>query len=528
MNPVKAGWLIIILLLSIQKSVAQSKDSITWFTQVSLQRQQADFYLKKYKINSTEGNFDDFLTGVLMSSQISHQKNYWLTIIKNRLIVDSNIVVASAAFGDSTNYQSIMMPEHILEFQEGLRVSNNTFRNQLVIDKWNINHKIDHGDYYDFEDDFEDGFFGNKFIDGVVFNRLTGQHVSVSANDFQRTSSGILYFGLTISDGRFQKLSLNGNKYIGSGDAIDLNNTIVSQTLNISGNSFGNYSETKFTYDTLSGEIFCSNSGKDQFIIFEKCYINASMNFSKEGDSKLSVLFFGCSFGPKSSIMSTGADTLLFKDCTDISSRIPLTFFKTVTNLIIVNSNIENLNFLFNKWVRVLPFGNGEDGSLRNVYEGLLTKYKRDNQWDSYQMADISYRELLLKEGNAWERTMTFISRIWWYYGYKKWLAVVWTFIFLSVFAILNYIFWKDMQIVYPFFEPESITYYQRTREKNKMVRNRLGQVLIFTTLIFFTLRINFDKLSYKKNSVLIFFFSQYLVGLLCMFYIINAVLKSG
>jgi hypothetical protein len=50
----------------------------------------------------------------------------------------------------------------------------------------------------------------------------------------------------------------------------------------------------------------------------------------------------------------------------------------------------------------------------------------------------------------------------------------------------------------------------------------------IFTSLIFFSLRINFEKLSYNTTKGLVWFFFQYIVGLVCLFFLVNYILKAA
>jgi hypothetical protein len=50
--------------------------------------------------------------------------------------------------------------------------------------------------------------------------------------------------------------------------------------------------------------------------------------------------------------------------------------------------------------------------------------------------------------------------------------------------------------------------------------------VFLYTAFIFFSLKIDFDKLSFKGVRLVGYFFFQYIVGLVCLFFIANAILK--
>ncbi len=82
------------------------------------------------------------------------------------------------------------------------------------------------------------------------------------------------------------------------------------------------------------------------------------------------------------------------------------------------------------------------------------------------------------------------------------------------------------MQELYPIMEKDNPSYYDRTQLAGQNNRKKRVKVLAFTVLIFFSLRVDFDKLSFQKPGLVIYFFIQYLIGLGCLFLILIAILK--
>ncbi len=114
---------------------------------------------------------------------------------------------------------------------------------------------------------------------------------------------------------------------------------------------------------------------------------------------------------------------------------------------------------------------------------------------------------------------------IWWRYGYSKWLVILWTFVFLVLFFNYNYKNWDGMRRIYGVFDKDELAVLSKL-DKNKRNKRKAAFVLLYTSFIFFSLRIDFDKLKYANTKYLTAFFTQYVVGLICLFFLANAIFK--
>jgi hypothetical protein len=79
------------------------------------------------------------------------------------------------------------------------------------------------------------------------------------------------------------------------------------------------------------------------------------------------------------------------------------------------------------------------------------------------------------------------------------------------------------MRKIYSVFDKEDTLI---VKGQNIHIVKRMIYALVFTSFIFFSLRIDFDKLKYANTKYLAAFFVQYIVGLICLFFLVNAIFK--
>jgi len=186
---------------------------------------------------------------------------------------------------------------------------------------------------------------------------------------------------------------------------------------------------------------------------------------------------------------------------------------------------LSNIKFDYNDKLELyFPQGTNVD-IITGTYENLLAKFKTEGKFESYKKTDIEYQRWQASRSGTWGKMTNFLNHIWWNYSYSKGYIIWWTIGLLFFFLILNCIWWKKMQEVYPIVTDNDIRNNKYDRSFRTTMR-RWVAIALYTSLIFFSLKIDFEKLNLRKSRYIFFFFIQYLVGLVCVFFIANAILK--
>jgi hypothetical protein len=156
------------------------------------------------------------------------------------------------------------------------------------------------------------------------------------------------------------------------------------------------------------------------------------------------------------------------------------------------------------------------------TYISMLNNFKRNGLTTAYQLLDIEYQHYRYTQvGTAWDRfwgrIADYIENYWWNYGYNKGRVLLWTIGFLLVFSILN------------------LTVYRTLNDCVYAVKDMgLGNTysfydsLIYTSVVFFSVSLNMEKLKFGNKAYLIWFLFIYLIGVICLAYSVNFVLKGG
>jgi hypothetical protein len=158
---------------------------------------------------------------------------------------------------------------------------------------------------------------------------------------------------------------------------------------------------------------------------------------------------------------------------------------------------------------------------VSSIYESLLNNFKSNGFSDSYEKLDIEYKD--------WQGQRSFFQWIngwWWQYGYSKWRVVLWSLLFLLVFAVFNCFIYERLMSTYDLakLKKKNISY-----TRNILLRwvHFFLLSLVYTGFIFFKLSLDFDKVDFRKGSTVAILFFEYSVGLLCTGYMINWLLSK-
>lgn len=275
------------------------------------------------------------------------------------------------------------------------------------------------------------------------------------------------------------------------------------------------FSEDSIGYFQSFGQLMGEPDMREnaQQFIFDKCVLKTVYINAKPDKEIQNIRFTNCTFLPDATVSFSAVDTVALIDCNHTAPG--LRFFSSGQQhpvvLKIKNSDLTNIRFDYNEDFTIYQWSDSE--LTNSLYEQLLTKFDAEKRKRSYKRVDIEYFRY---RNNA---IVNFMARVWWNYGYDKWYILIWTFGFLITFTLINTFNWKIVRETYPVGPHQAI---ERTR--NMLAKS--WKIFIYTSIIFFSLKVDFEKLSFKKTGPLTYFFCIYLCGLLCLFFIANAILK--
>ena len=261
-------------------------------------------------------------------------------------------------------------------------------------------------------------------------------------------------------------------------------------------------------------------------LTFSNCYINAAVRFADNADTA-TVIFKNCHFGPNASL-DIRADTVSFIDCQQLPATLNLQLKANndICWIGIINTNIIDVNFVYAFDHRLLFDSTADIDTYASTYENLLAKFRSENKKESYRRLDIEYNNYKASRGDVWNRIFNWLDREWWNYGYSKGRVIGWTFALLGIFFVLNIRLWQPMQNVYPISQDRD--FIDRQKMPFLYHLQQYIRILLYTAYIFFSIKIDLQKLKITAFPILLYFFLQFLVGLWCLFFIVNALLKIG
>lgn len=247
---------------------------------------------------------------------------------------------------------------------------------------------------------------------------------------------------------------------------------------------------------------------------FYHCQFTGSVaTIIRQNKRKPSIRFYDCVFSKDVQLTNLNADTIEFDRCKDIVKDMALSAERNdrPTVLKFRHTDLSHIDFDYDQ--RYVLYQWPERETIRGIYEQLLVKFQNEKKLESYERVDKEY----FRFRHSW--LINAISYCWWDYGYNKWLIILWTVFFVFIFSALNYRFWDRCVETYPIKKVSEISSTHAGVQK-------FIKILVYTSFIFFSIKIEFEKLSFKKTGWLAYFFLQYLLGLICLFFIANAILK--
>jgi hypothetical protein len=159
-------------------------------------------------------------------------------------------------------------------------------------------------------------------------------------------------------------------------------------------------------------------------------------------------------------------------------------------------------------------------------YEGLLGKFRIEKKDESYERLDLEYQDFKGMHNGSWARVFNWLNREWWNYGYSRGKVIQWTFVFLALFFVGNMLLWRQMQETYSIHQSQN--FIDRREHPFRYQMQKYIRIFLYTAYIFFSIKIDLPRLKITNFWLLLYFFFQFLVGLWCLFFIVNALLKIG
>ncbi|MGZ4159080.1 MAG: hypothetical protein ACXVPZ_17945 [Bacteroidia bacterium] len=282
------------------------------------------------------------------------------------------------------------------------------------------------------------------------------------------------------------------------------------------------YTKVSFIQDTINDcyfdidkklEVFITNSDVNKSLIFEPENDKSSVEKCSIINSKINIPEIDCE----------NIKVMRIIDCKNFEQ--PLVLIKNKSKRLVLNltgTDVSKVNFNFDDNLRLVFVIGTSSEQEDQIYQGLKEKYKRENKTISYENVDIQYqRHVLLRYGilgKIWNK----VDLEWWNYGYSRWKIILWTTLFLVVFFIGNLLLSKQLFSFYPIFVDYDIGGFKSF----SAAANTIVLTFVLTLYIFFSFKVDFEKLKASKTFLVLYFFIQFFVGLICLFFLLNAILK--
>lgn len=359
-----------------------------------------------------------------------------------------------------------------------------------------------------------------KYVDANIY--LYNNKIKTSTVEIQNSDVGVFISNNNVES----NLTLNtNNNYISIKNYKEDNrlfpeyeNGIIQKNLVISSTS-----------DTIRDlDLINNGRSKSHYVFSNDTFISYSDILVRSIDfSKTCLELNHCHFSSGVYFKIDGIDTLIFENG-KIDSTVHFDIQESKKPLIVLfrrlespSASLANLDFDFKENMILKSYVN--DGSNLNsqFYKLLLEKFKREGKDNSYKWVDIKYKKSQYEENGSWGRAASFIDYIWWDYGYDRMRIIIWTIRFLGIFFFINLLITKSLFDFYPVFQER----FKRITTLQSFL-NTIVLTFVMTLYIFFSFKIDFEKLKTKQTVLVVYFFTQYFIGLICFFFLFNAILK--
>lgn len=294
-------------------------------------------------------------------------------------------------------------------------------------------------------------------------------------------------------------------------------------------NSF-NSLEYQLNYDTIISDLIFSDTSalkatnKYLKIDIEDCFINSNIYIDPVSQQQ-TVIFNNCVFSKEIRRIQIKADSVRFINCDFLDGNVTLEVLPSNKKVFfeLYRTDVTNIRFTYPEKMELLFIRDTTYEIRKTVYEKLLSKFSTEGKDISYKNLDIEFRWWKAKNQSLVSCVGAFANQVWWNFGYSKNRVLFWTLLFLLIFSTFNLSKWEYISKTYPI---EAIS----ANITNELIAKRRGRVfilvLLYTSFIFFSLSLDFKNLKIVKLRYTVTFFIEYLIGIACLIFITNAILK--
>jgi hypothetical protein len=322
--------------------------------------------------------------------------------------------------------------------------------------------------------------------------------------------------------------------------------------IRINGSKFSSYAfsvankinEVDFLNDSLielvnlsTGLLSSTKSNNDEnkaSFIFTNCYINCPLQVTGLPGSAV-VHFHNCEFGPSASLSLVGSDVYL-ENCFKFAAPLYIQNFgfkngKIKSSLItIYNTDARKLDFVYTGEFHLNTSapnnGHYSNELIYSSFETLKSKYLQEGRSESYKNISIEFEKYKYSQQGLWGGIKNFFDDTIWLYGFARSRILLLTLGLLLIFFIANFIFKKELNKLYPVYIDTNFFLEQSNRFKYYTII--AFRIFAYTSLIFFSFQIKIDRLMQQKIGLILWILFQYVSGIICLFFILNWVLKAS
>ncbi|MEL6556997.1 MAG: pentapeptide repeat-containing protein [Bacteroidota bacterium] len=169
---------------------------------------------------------------------------------------------------------------------------------------------------------------------------------------------------------------------------------------------------------------------------------------------------------------------------------------------------------------------------LTEVYEKLLKNFKDNGYTSSYETLDKEYqafKDLQNPDASISKRLFNRVNYYWSNYGYNKEWIWFWTTLFLAVFTLFNWLFFPYLiKKVYAIDRIKEACPKKLLKSKKQLNFRRIDLAFLYTAFIFFGFKMSPEQINFKNTRSVTFILFQYIIGLICVGYLINFIISSG
>ncbi len=168
---------------------------------------------------------------------------------------------------------------------------------------------------------------------------------------------------------------------------------------------------------------------------------------------------------------------------------------------------------------------------LSSAYTLMLENYKRRGKLESYERLDKEFSEVKLLRIPIIGKAVNCISRLWWGYGYNKYLIVINALALHLLFVILNsFLFDK---LVYHTYRLEKFVevgmdidakYYDKPVQRYFA---RLPYTFLYTSYIFWGWKLDLNSVNIKRIGLFSIVLVEYLLGIISLAYLANLIITK-